>query len=494
MSDFGLKDFGFIMPSYDDWRSAYYENARATFGSDVNIGDSSVIGQFLSIFAFQDIYTWQGLQAVYNSQTLNGAEGIYLDEILPRRGVFRKTSAAGNGYAFIKTNNTALWTTSIPLSTSFRSSGGQTYQVSIETALRDRIAAYTVTKSQLTAAGSSITFYITNVVSGALNTATYATNSSTLMTDLATFISSNVASSETSKVFVQNNTLYVGFNSTDLTNPVGLNSSVKFYATVNVGTKWSLIPVTATETGVYDVFPGGIVSITPSITGQLAVGNFTEFYPGRDVETDAEYRARFNDVIDESNAATRPAIYKAISDLDGVEKVRIYDNPTINDTPEAPAFTFNTVVLGGDPQEIATTLYNKKPINTLTSGTVSYNQALPDGGIEVIKYTPASETEYSIRVRYRTVDDSPLTAEEQTVIQNNFVNLASSFEIGTTIFNVQLQSVVFSSITFGRLSYLEVQTKKASDPDSSFSTSDITPAFSEIAAISTENVSFEQVI
>lgn len=494
MSDFGLKDYGFIIPSYDDWRSAYYENARATFGSDVNIGDSSVIGQFLSIFAFQDIYTWQGLQAVYNSQTLNGAEGIYLDEILSRRGVFRKTSSAGNGYAFIKTNNTALWTTTIPLSTSFRSSGGQTYQVSIETALRDRVAAYTVTRSQLTSSGTSVTFYITNATSGALNTATFSTNSTTLLTDLATFISANIATAETSKVFVQSNTLYVGFNSTDLSNPIGLNTSVKFYATVNVGTKWSLIPVTATETGIYDVFPGGIVSMTPSITGQLAVGNFTEFFPGRNVETDAEYRARFNDVIDESNAATRPAIYKAISDLDGVEKVKIYDNPTMNDTEQAPAFTFNTVVLGGDPVEIATTLFNKKPINTLTSGTVSYNQVLPDGGIEVIKYTPATETDYSIKVKYRTVDDTALTTEEQKIIQDNFVNLSSSFEIGTVIFNVQLQSVVFSSITFGRLSYLEVQTKKASDPDSSFSTANITPAFYEIIGISAENVSFEQVV
>lgn len=494
MSDFGLKDYGFVMPSYEDWREAYYDNARTTFGSNVNIGNSSVIGQFLSIFAYQDIFTWQALQGVYNSQTLNGAEGIYLDDILSSRGVFRKSSAPGNGFPYVQTNNTALWTTSIPLSTTFSASNGQTYKVSTVTALRDRIAAFTLTKNQMTSAGTNITFYIVNANSGSLNTLSIATNSATALTDLATFISNNIISTETSKVFVSNNTLHVGFNSSDLDNPVGLDTAVKFYASVNLGVKWSLIPAVATTNGVYEVFPDNITSMTPSIVGQLSVGNFTEFYEGRDVETDAAYRARFNDVIDESNAATRPAIYKAISDLDGVEKVRIYDNPTTIDTPEAPAFTFNTVVLGGTVEDIATTLFNKKPINTLTSGTVSYNIALPDGGVEIIKYTPATETGYNIKIRYNTVDELPLTPEEQNSITTNLVNLSSSFDIGTKVFNVQLQSVVFSSVAFGKLSYLEVLSKKIHEPDSLYSTADIVPAFYEVVNLSQENISFEQVI
>lgn len=494
MSNYGLKDYGMIIPSYEEWREEYFDSTRTTFGTDVNIGNSSVIGQFLSIFAYQDIYTWQGLMSVYNTQTLNGAEGIYLDEILSRRGIFRKTSAPGNGFASIQTNSTGIWTYTIPLSTVFTASNGQTYQVSTATALRDRIAAYTLTRNQLSSIAPSVTFYIVNATTGGLNTLTLTTSSPTALTDLATFISLNVIQTEASKVFVSGNTLYVGFNSSDLTIPVGLNTGIKFYASINLGIKWSLIPVVATTDGIYQVFPNNITGINPSIPGQLSVGNFTEFYEGRDVETDAEYRARFNDVIDESNAATRPAIYKAISDLDGVEKVRIYDNPTINDQPEAPAFTFNTVVLGGTLEDIANTLFEKKPINTLTSGTVSYNVSLPDGGVEVIKYTPATEVDYSIKVRYNTVDGLPLTPEEQNMIIANLVNLSSSFDIGTKIFNVQLQSVIFSSVPFGKLSYLEVQTKETSQPDGFYSTADIVPAYYEIIGISSNNISFEQVI
>lgn len=494
MSSYGLKDYGMLIPSYEEWREEYYDKARTTLGSDINVGNSSVVGQFLSIFAFQDMITWQALQAVYNSQTYDGAEGIYLDEILSRRGVFRKSSSPGNGFAFVQTNNNALWTTTIPTTTSFSASNSLNYKTSVQTALRDRIAAFSVTKTQLTSMAPSITFSIHNATTGGLNTITLATNSNTVLSDLAAFLSSNVLTGDTNKVFVNGSTLYLGFEQTDLINPIGLIAPVKFYASVSVGVKWSLVPVEATTEGIYELFPGGINGISPTIPGLISVGNFTEFYAGRDVETDAEYRSRFNDTIDEANAATRPAIYKAISDLDGVEKVRIYDNPTMTDTEEAPAFTFNTVVLGGETSAIAQTLYEKKPINTLTSGTVSYNIILPDGGIEVIRYTPATEINYSFKIRYATIDGLPLTQEEQNKILNNIVNLSASFNMGTKVFNVQLQSVVFSSIDFGKLSFLEVLSKPSVDNDSQYSTSDILPGYSEIIRVSAANISFEQIV
>ena len=59
------------------------------------------IRSYYGIAAYQDIQAWNMLAAVYSSQTINGAEGIYLDEILGRRGVFRKDASAGTGYATV---------------------------------------------------------------------------------------------------------------------------------------------------------------------------------------------------------------------------------------------------------------------------------------------------------------------------------------------------------------------------------------------------------
>lgn len=493
MSDFGLTEYGLQIPSYEDWRDLYYDKARTTFGTELNVGSSSVTGQFLSIFSYQDMLLWEALQAVYNSQTYDGAEGIYLDEILSRRGVFRKSASPSTGFAFIQTDKNASWTYSVNKSTYFAAANGQNYQVSTETPLRERIAAFKVSLSELQAAGASVTFTINDVKTGAAKTAVINTASANVLQTLATFISGAIDSTETGKVFVSDNVLYVGFLNTDKTNPVGLNTATRFYANVALGTKWSLIPVTATVTGVNTVYVGEITGMTPTPpAGYLSVGNFTEFYAGREVETDAEYRVRFNDTVDEANAATRPAIYKAISDLDGVQRVRIYDNPTKNDTAAAPAFTFNTVILGGEVQAIAETLYAKKPINTLTSGTVSYTITIEDGSTENIHYTPAEQTEYSVRVTYRTVNDQALTDEEIATIKANFQVLAASFNIGSTVFNAQLQGVVFNSVTYGRLTNLTVETKLVSAPDSAYTTNNITSGFAGIPVISSDNITFSQ--
>lgn len=494
MSDFGLTEYGLQIPSYEDWRDLYYDKARTTFGTELNVGSSSITGQFLSIFAYQDMLLWEALQAVYNSQTYDGAEGIYLDEILSRRGVFRKSASPSTGYAFIQTDKNAAWTYNVNTSTYFSASNGQNYKVSVDTPLRERIAAYKLTLTEFQSAGATVTFTINDVKTGAAKTATIPATAAGLMT-LATFISGAIDSTETGKVFIKDNVLYVGYLQSDLAEPVGLNTATRFFASVSLGTKFSLIPVTATVTGVNTVYVGEITGLTPTPpSGYISVGNFSEFYPGREVETDAEYRVRFNDTVDEANAATRPAIYKAISDLDGVQRVRIYDNPTNRDTEAAPAFTFNTVVLGGETKDIAETLFAKKPINNLTFGTVSYTITIEDGSTENIRYTPAEETQYSVRVTYRTVNDQSLTDEEIATIKANFQVLAASFNIGSTVFNAQLQGVVFNSVAYGRLTNLLVETKLVTDPDSAYTSENISTGFAGIPVISPDNITFAQLV
>lgn len=493
MSDFGLTEYGLQIPSYEDWRNLYYDKARTTFGTELNVGNSSVTGQLLSIFAYQDMLLWEALQAVYNSQTYDGAEGIYLDEILSRRGIFRKSASPSSGFAFIQTDKNASWTYTVNNTVYFSASNGQNYKVSTETPLRERVAAFKLSSSELTAAGSTVTFTINDVKSGAAKTTIIQTSSANALQTLATFIANAIDSKETGKVFVSGDVLYVGFLQTDKDKPIGLSTATRFYANVSLGTKWSLVPVVATVTGINPTYVGEITGMTPTPpAGYISVGNFTEFYAGREVETDAEYRVRFNDTVDEANAATRPAIYKAISDLEGVQRVRIYDNPTSKDTAAAPSFTFNTVVLGGETQAIAETLYAKKPINTLTSGTVSYTITIADGSTEIIRYTPAEQTEYSVRITYRTVNDQALTDDEITAIRANFQVLAASFNIGSTVFNAQLQGVIFNSVPYGRLISLKVETKLVTAPDSAYSSNDITSGFAGIPVISPDNITFSQ--
>lgn len=493
MATYGLTESGFILPSYDDIFNQYESRTKLSFGTDVATSTNSVIGQLLGIISYQDMTIWEGLQAVYNSQTLNGAEGIYLDDILSKRGIVRKGATAGYGMAFLKTNKNALWSTTITPDYYFTGTNSLVYVVTADTKLSDRVAAYQISKTEASP-NASITYTIRSAVTGGISTQVFNPSLSTFLTTLMAFIQPNLEETDRDKVFIANNVLYFGFNSTDTNNPVGLDTSISFFSDISVGTKWSLIPAQSQDTGYNPLGQGQIQSISSVPNGYLGVGNFTAFSSGTNVETDAEYRARFNDNLDEANASTAPAIYKAISDLDGVTKVKIYDNPTSTPTPQAAPFSFNTVVFGGNGEEIAQTLYDKKPINTKTDGTVTYNITTADGAIEIIRFTFAEQSSYSIKISYSTIDGKELSTSEKTAIQNALTTLQTQFEIGTTVFNAQIKGAVFSALTYGRLRSLSVLTKETSAPDTAFTEADIVPNYYSQVVMDLSNISYDLIL
>jgi uncharacterized phage protein gp47/JayE len=495
VTDYGVFSYGLQIPTFEAWQQEYFSLAKTTFGPDVNVNTTSAIGQLLSIPCYQDITIWQMLQSVYDSQTLNGAEGIFLDDILSRRGVFRKPASAGTGFAFIQTNSEAAWTSSIDTNYYFSARNEKNYKVTTTSQYRDRIGAYKLSLTELqNSPVSPIIFYMTNFTTGETRSQSISNNSAGLIS-LRDFIIENIRTEDQPKVFISADILYVGFSTSNLEDPKGLVSSIYFYASRNIGNKWSLFPVECQVTGVFDLFVGDIIGITPTPPiGYVSVGNFEDFYSGASVETDAEYRARYNATADESISATRPAVYKAVSDLDGVMKVRIYDNPTTTDQIYAPKLTFNTVVLGGVSAEIAQTIYNKKPINSLTSGTVSTTINTEDGGTEVIKYTPAETVSYDIKFRYKKVNGLALTSAEISSIRKSIDELEALFLIGSAIFNAQIEAVIYNNTKFGDIIYLETLTKLSSDPDTNFSTSNIEPQYFQVVNINSDNIVFEQVV
>lgn len=490
-ASYGLTDAGFIRPTFDDLVSSYSSSFQASFGTDIATTEDTVSGMLLRIIAYTDYTLWEALEGVYNSQTLDGAEGVYLDDIMSQRGIFRKSATAGSGYACVKSTNKAAWDYSLSTDIYFNADNSLFYYVSTETTLQARVAAYTITKAQATAAGTTLTFYIRNVSDGSTNSTTLTTASSTFLTDLQAFIQDNIDSTDNSLVTISGSTLYVGFNSSDYSSPVGMSTATKFYASVSVGVKWSLIPVESSTAGYYPLVAGGITGISSAFTGYSNVTSLTDMSTGTNVETDAELRSRFNDELDEATAATRPAIIKTLLDTDGVTKVKIYDNPTAYDTTESPAFTFTTVVSGGEDTDIAQVLYKSKPINTLTAGTTSVVVNTEDDNTETIKFDYATASPYSLKMAYSTATGRVLSTTEKTSIYDALETLEAYFEIGSSVTNDQIKGVVYSALSFGRLTSLSVYVKLKSEDDSEYSVSNITPDYKTLPSFDLDNLSYE---
>lgn len=492
MDEYGLTDAGFVIPTFDDVLNNYMTALKNTFGADAATSEDTVFGQLFRIIAYTDYTLWEGMQGVYNTQTLDGAEGIYLDEIFSKRGFYRSAAAPGSGFAYVKSNNKAPWTFELGTDTYFNADNDMNYYVSAPTMLNAKIAAYQISRANATATGvANITFYAQSANDGGLNSRVLSPASSTFITDLANFIRENLSTTDRGLIHTDASNVYVGFAAAGDVEPVGLVTPIKFYASVPVGMKWSEIPVVGAEAGYNPVGVESISGISSTFTGYLDSGNFYAFSSGRDVETDAEFRSRFNDNLDEANAGTRAAIVKALLQTDGVTKVKIYDNPTIHDQEHAPAMSFQTIVYGGSAEEVAKVIYDTKPINTLTYGTTNITVMTEDGGQEIIRFSPGATATYSLKLVYQTINGTTLSGTEKENIVEALDNLQAYFELGSSVTNDQIKGVIYAALAFGRLTSLRVYVKLNNEDDSKYTEGNIVPAYNIVPSFDLDNISYE---
>jgi len=154
---------------------------------------------------------------------------------------------------------------------------------------------------------------------------------------------------------------------------------------LNLGTQWYLPPgivippegeiiVTATCTilGAVTADIGTLTIILTPQPGWQTVSNDAPATVGAPIETDAQLRRRQTQSVANPSQTVVLGIQGAIENLQGVQRAIVYENPT--SAPDAngiPAYSMAAVVEGGDSQQIATAIANRKTPGSPTFGTTS---------------------------------------------------------------------------------------------------------------------------
>lgn len=134
--------------------------------------------------------------------------------------------------------------------------------------------------------------------------------------------------------------------------------------------------ITATATallpGAIGGAPGTINQIVNPSRGWLTVTNPSSVSPGSDVETDAQLRQR--QAVSTGNGAVAPpkTLVGNIEALDAVTECILYENVgSTTDANGLPGHSVSLIVTGGDANEIASVILNKKTEGANTYGTTS---------------------------------------------------------------------------------------------------------------------------
>lgn len=99
------------------------------------------------------------------------------------------------------------------------------------------------------------------------------------------------------------------------------------------------------------------------------------FVIGKDQETDDQLRERAQESVSAGGDATHDALVNAlINDVEAVNSVTVYENKTDTDNTGSgglPPHSFEAVVFGGDDEEVAKTIFEKKAITSRDYGGVN---------------------------------------------------------------------------------------------------------------------------
>lgn len=492
-SNYGLTGSGFNLPPLDDLVQETKKTFKSSFGEDFNTESNSVADKLIQIFNEREYQLWLMMGAVYYAQTLQGAEGIYLDDLFGKLGIFRLGKTKSTGSVIMTIDN------SVPYNTIYSASAytvDTDYELSSDTQVAGNITAQVIKGSDLSPGTYRLQIQNTTDQLVRNKSLTLSDTSSGSLTQffgqIKSFIVENTILSNQDKIIIDSSegTLYIGYDSNK--NLVGLSSPVDFRTAPAVGERKIVMDVRALEAGETSRDIGSVSGINPAPSGYLGITNITAFTDGSDIESDNEYKIRASSVSS-SGKATRPAILSALlTKVEGIEKVRIFNNNTDKTNAYGvPPYRFMVVCYGGSTAEISKVLYDVIAGSNNTYGDTFYNITTEDDQIETIWHTKAKARPLSVRVRYRGL---PLSASEETAISEGLVTTVGGTTIAGTLYNVQMVGKVMSSTSASRFTQVFVDIKNKDEEDSAYVTTDVSAGITEILSLESEDVIFNQII
>lgn len=161
------------------------------------------------------------------------------------------------------------------------------------------------------------------------------------------------------------------------------------------GNKWNLpavitipnegsveVTITAQQAGAIAAPSGSIDKIITPIRGWQSFVSNSDAVPGAPVESDAALRRRQN--VSQALATVTPlaGVYAALANLDGVQRLQVYENPTGDvDDNGLPAHSICVVIEGGTLEDIAETIGQKKTPGAATYGSTTQDYTDPITGL-----------------------------------------------------------------------------------------------------------------
>lgn len=439
MTSFTIGPDGPETPRYQDARDLVVSLWKANLGSNSLTASDSPNGQIIDVMSRLFLLVWQGTIGVYSSSFFRSAQGVNLDRLLDPFGVFRIAARP----------STADLT--------FYGSPSVTVPINTSAIADDTLAAFataaTVTTGDALRVVRVITFQAgtyTVTIDGTPYTTVAPAPSSTLAlvaANLRTAINTgegagtcDLAGPETAgaRLLILNN---MGGRTVTVTHSV---------TPANIAiTQAVTVAASCTVDGPTAALANTIRTLAAAISGIVGVINEFDAEVGRNDETDAELRARWQDRLTIAGLATPDRIRAAVLAVDAVSFVRVFENESdVVDLDGRPPHCFQVVVLGGVDNAIAQAIWNAKPAGILSYGTNASGTAVDSlGTSHTVDFQRPTVRYLWLNIVITEGEGFPQTGTPATAIQEAIVAWCdANLTVGSDLYRIQIAGVCTATI------------------------------------------------
>jgi uncharacterized phage protein gp47/JayE len=258
--------------------------------------------------------------------------------------------------------------------------------------------------------------------------------------------------------------------------------------TVTIGTSGT-VTVTATcqTIGAIEAAAGTLINIDTPTKGWTSVTNSTAAAPGTAVETDSALRERQALSVANPSQTLLVGTYGAIAALDGVTRVKLYENDTnVTDSDGLASHSIAAVVEGGAIADIAKAIWLKKGIGCYTNGDIA-TTIIDDYGYETtIRFYRPTDVPIFVTVNLKKLSGYVTTMADS--IDVAIVNYLNSLDIGDDLTISALWAVALNTLSNLTNPAFSITSITAGTSAGSQGTDDITIAFNQTASGSSGNI------
>ncbi|QGP57351.1 hypothetical protein PsalMR5_04870 (plasmid) [Piscirickettsia salmonis] len=441
-----LTDTGLTLPTQDDLVSDMVVDAQSLWGSGVQAETYKVLGQLFKIVSAQLYQVYQLAGATYDAQNAYSAQDKNLTDCCARVGV-QRLGANKSAAKCILIGNTGI---NIPeysqiavanTSKIFELTTDQTIGYNNATFLQVLVASHIE--------GTNYYLHIDNV--------DYS------YTAIANDTADNIASKLAEKINTTSDKL-TAENKGSGVFTIEANKELSTFATepsagLSIEKCGIIATVEALDYGVISAPANSLTEIKTPIYGWDSSTNPSDATLGRDKESDTELLLRRNGSLKILGSGSTDAISASVRQLDGVTNAYVFQNTKDQtDANNLPPKSISAIVLGGNEQEIAQTVFNEKSGGIATYGEIENKVIDSNGDTQLCYFSRPTEIPIYIDIVFAKEDKEALPADINNAMINAAIEYGNTLTVNTDVIPQRFVAAIYKAIPNG-IEYIDLTMK-----------------------------------